>query len=148
MKQIKIIVIIFTLLLLSCDELIELDDPYIKIKKIIPNPANIGDTVTILLENYNHPLHVASIDQVKVILFSESNSNIDTFHATGFYDDLKKQEYGDLYHTLLIDSLSENYQQVVQCMVDSSFPSQSTVGVKLNEVTTISSSNIILSIKK
>ncbi|MGK9368716.1 hypothetical protein ACSSWA_07430 [Melioribacter sp. Ez-97] len=148
MRRIILAAFLFEFILLSCDDLIEINDPYVEIEQIIPNPANIGDTVSIFLKNFNYQLNVENIDQVKVILFNKINSNKDTIQATGYYDDLKKQEYGNFYHSNLTDSLARSYQQVVQFIVDSSYPSQSTVGVRLNDITTISKSSIILIISK
>lgn len=133
----------FVLILLSCKELTPIDD-LIEIKQAFPNPAIVGDTLTILMININIPLHVENINQVKVLL--EENNKTRSFQATGYYDHLKKQEFGNFSHSKLIDSLIMDYQPVVQCLVDSSYPGQSKIGVQLNEK--ILKSNIILNIIK
>lgn len=138
------VVFLFVFILLSCDEL-TIDDNYIEIKQAIPNPSKDGDTLNILISNINNTLNVGNINQVKVLLLDENNRTY-IFQATGYYDRFKKQEYGNFYHSNLIDSLAEGYQPIVQCLVDSSYPGQSKIGVQLNEK--ILKSNIILNIIK
>jgi len=134
---------LFVLILWGCNGLITIDDS-IEIKKAIPNPAKVEDTLNILVKNINIPLNVESIDQVKILL--EENNRTYIFQATGYYDQLNRQEYGNFSHSNLMDSLARNFQPIIQCIVDSSYPSQSKIGVQLNEK--ILTSNIILNVAK
>lgn len=136
-------VLLFAFILWSCNELTPIDDS-IEIKQAIPDPAKVGDTLYILIKNINIPLSVENIDQVKVLL--DENNNLHTFQASGYYDQLNKEEYGNFSHSKFIDSIAESYQPIVQCFVDSSYPGQSKIGVQLNEK--ILKSNIILNIIK
>lgn len=130
-------------ILLSCDEH-TIDDNYIEIKQAVPNPAKVGDTLNILITNINNPLNVDNINQVKIRL--DENGKFHTFQATGYYDQFRKVEYGSFSHSYFVDSLARNFQPIIQCLVDSSFPIQSKIGVQLNEK--ILKSNIILNIIK
>lgn len=143
MKIIVLATFLFAFIFSSCNDLIEIDD-FIRIDKVTPNPANVGDTLNILMKNINISLNVKNIEQVKVLL--DENNRTYIFQATGYYDRFKKQEYGKFCHSNLVDSLAEGYQPIVQCLVDSSYPSQSKIGVQLNEK--ILKSNIILNIIK
>jgi len=143
MRRTILVAFLFTFILLSCDEVIEIDD-LIRIDEVVPNPINIGDTLNILILNINIPLSVKNIEQVKVLL--DKNNKTYTFPATGYYDRLNRKEYGNFNHSKLIDSLAEGYQPIVQCLVDSAYPNQSKIGLQLNEK--ILNSSIILNITK
>lgn len=145
MKQRVKVIFFIAFILVSCDEgLITIDDS-IEIKQAIPNPAKVGDTLNILIANINIPLNVQNINHVKVLL--DENNKTHIFQATGYYDQFPVQEYGHFSHSKLIDSLIVlHYAPVIQCVIDSSFPSQSKIGVQLNEK--ILQSKIILNITK
>jgi hypothetical protein len=143
MKKVSIISFVFLFVFLSCDNSTEIDDS-IEVKKAVPNPIAVGDTLSILLININIPLNIQNIEQVKLLLYH--NSKIYTYKASGYYNYLEKQEYGNFNHSKLIDSLAGGYQPIVQCLVDSSFPEQSKIGIQLNEK--ILNSNIILYVNK
>lgn len=143
MRRTILATFLFGLILLSCDDLIDIDDS-IEIKQAIPNPVKVGDTLNILIKNINIPLCVESIEQVKVLL--DKDNKTDIFLATGYYDRLNRQEYGNFYHSKLIDSLAEGYQPIVQCLVNSTYPNQSKIGVQLNKK--ILKSSIILNVIK
>ncbi|MGK9478005.1 hypothetical protein ACSSV9_14460 [Melioribacter sp. OK-6-Me] len=144
MRRTVLSVFLFVFILLSCDEQ-TIDDNYIEIKQAIPSPARVGDTLNILLTNINSLLNVSSIEQVKVLL--DENNKTYIFQATGYYDQFPVKEYGHFFHSKLIDSLiALHYVPVIQCIIDSSYPGQSKIGVQLNEK--ILRSNIILNINK
>lgn len=140
--NIFVLLLLFSVSYIGCKELTPIDD-LIEIREVIPNPAMIGDTLSIFVMNINIPLNVQGIDQVKLVLRENNKKHI--FPVNGYYDYLQKQEYGIFYHSKFIDSLALDYSPIIQCVVDSSYLNNSYIGVQLNEKILLS--NIELKIK-
>lgn len=144
MKRLQIIFILFSAILFtSCiDNTVPIDDD-IWISNVLPNPANINDTITVVLKALGTGRSIGPIDslsQISVILttgdiFQEQKI---TCYRIGTYI------LGNFHNYDLLDTLRDN--KLIQFAVTDSTLTNSKVNVRLKDY--FIKSDIVLTINK